>query len=201
MYLWYFQCCSVTAWKVPRWFCDSLGIICLWLIWWVWRWCGNVAERLQRPEGVNISKGRVRAECMERSHMAVENTREHWRMLGMKFYVTPVFWGGQLTNPVKNTTLQGDKMGVSQVPPHNWKRIFGILRLPWYGTKMVVFIHEWLRPKGKIIRTIVKIRMEEYVLPLHGGKENPILIWHCTDEFIHGCSGLPIKWPNRYCVA
>ena len=25
---------------------------------------------------------------MEWSHVAVENTREHWRMLGMKFYVT-----------------------------------------------------------------------------------------------------------------
>ena len=45
-------------------------------------------ERLWRPEGVNISKGQVRAECMEWSHMAVENTGEHRRMLGMKFYVT-----------------------------------------------------------------------------------------------------------------
>ena len=45
-------------------------------------------ERLWRPEGVNISKGRVRAECMEESHMAAENTGEHQRMLRMKFYVT-----------------------------------------------------------------------------------------------------------------
>ena len=49
-----------------------------------------MAERLQRPEGVNISKGRVRAECMERSHMAAENIGEHWRMLRMKFYVTEI---------------------------------------------------------------------------------------------------------------
>ena len=41
-----------------------------------------------RLEGVNILKGQVRAECMERSHVAAENTGEHWRMLGMKFYVT-----------------------------------------------------------------------------------------------------------------
>ena len=45
-------------------------------------------ERLQRPEGVNILKGQVRAECMEQSHVAAENTGEHWRMLRMKFYVT-----------------------------------------------------------------------------------------------------------------
>ena len=45
-------------------------------------------ERLQRPKGVNISKGQVRAECMEQSHVAAENTGEHWRMLGMKFYIT-----------------------------------------------------------------------------------------------------------------
>ena len=47
-----------------------------------------MAERLWKPEGVNISKGRVRVECVERSHMAVENTGEHRRMLGMKFYIT-----------------------------------------------------------------------------------------------------------------
>ena len=88
MYLWYFWCCSVTAWKVPRWFHDSPGIMHPWLIWWVWCWCGNVVERLWRPEGVNISKGQVRAECMEWSHVAAENTGEHRRMLGMKFYVT-----------------------------------------------------------------------------------------------------------------
>ena len=88
MYPWYFQCHSVTAQKVLRWFRDSLGIICPWLIWWVWCWCGNAVERLQRPEGVNISKGRVRVECMEQSHVAVENTGEHQRMLRMKFYVT-----------------------------------------------------------------------------------------------------------------
>ena len=85
---WYFQCCSVTAWKVPRWFCDSLGIMRLWLVWWMWCWRGNVVEGLQRPEGVNISKGWVRVEGMEQSHMAAENIREQWRMLGMKFYVT-----------------------------------------------------------------------------------------------------------------
>ena len=45
-------------------------------------------ERLQRPEGVNILKGQVRVECVEQSHMAAENTREHRRMLRMKFYVT-----------------------------------------------------------------------------------------------------------------
>ena len=45
-------------------------------------------ERLWRPEGVNNSKGRVRVECVERSHVAAENIGEHQRMLGMKFYVT-----------------------------------------------------------------------------------------------------------------
>ena len=45
-------------------------------------------EGLQRLEGVNISKGQVRAEGMERSHVAAENIREQRRMLGMKFYVT-----------------------------------------------------------------------------------------------------------------
>ena len=85
---WYFWCCSVTAWKVPRWFHDSQGIMRPWLVWWVWCWCRNVVERLQRLEGVNISKGWVRVECMERSHVAAENTREHRRMLRMKFYVT-----------------------------------------------------------------------------------------------------------------
>ena len=47
-----------------------------------------MAEGLQRPEGVNISKGQVRAEGMEQSHVAAENIREHQRMLRMKFYVT-----------------------------------------------------------------------------------------------------------------
>ena len=47
-------------------------------------------ERLQRPEGVNISKGRVRVECVEQSHVAAENTGEHWRLLRMKFYVTVI---------------------------------------------------------------------------------------------------------------
>ena len=46
------------------------------------------AERLRRLEGVNISIGQVRVECVEQSHVAAENTGEHWRMLGMKFYVT-----------------------------------------------------------------------------------------------------------------
>ena len=85
---WYFWCCSMTAQKVPRWFHDSPGIICPSLVWWMWCWCGNAAERLRRPEGVNISKGWVRAECMERSHMAAKNTGEQRRMLGMKFYIT-----------------------------------------------------------------------------------------------------------------
>ena len=47
-------------------------------------------ERLQRLEGVNILKGRVRAEGVERSHVAVENIGEQWRMLGIKFYITHV---------------------------------------------------------------------------------------------------------------
>ena len=47
-----------------------------------------MAEGLQRPEGVNIPKGRVRAEGVERSHVAAENIGEQQRMLGMKFYVT-----------------------------------------------------------------------------------------------------------------
>ena len=50
-----------------------------------------MAEGLQRLEGVNILKGRVRAEGMEQGHMAAENIREQWRMLGMKFYVTMVY--------------------------------------------------------------------------------------------------------------
>ena len=33
-------------------------------------------EGLQRPEGVNILKGQVRAEGMERSHVAAENNGE-----------------------------------------------------------------------------------------------------------------------------
>ena len=45
-------------------------------------------EGLQRPGGVNISKGRVRVEGIERSHMAAENIGEQQRMLGMKFYIT-----------------------------------------------------------------------------------------------------------------
>ena len=47
-----------------------------------------MAEGLWRLEGVNILKGRVRAEGMERSHVAVENIGGQRRMLGMKFYVT-----------------------------------------------------------------------------------------------------------------
>ena len=43
-------------------------------------------EKLQRLEGVNILKGQVRAEWVERGHMAVENTGEHRRMLRMKLY-------------------------------------------------------------------------------------------------------------------
>ena len=85
---WYFQCCSVTAWKVLRWFCDSPGIMHPWLVRWMWCWCRNAAEGLRRLEGVNISKGRVRAEGMEWSHVAVENIAEQWRMLRMNFYVT-----------------------------------------------------------------------------------------------------------------
>ena len=45
-------------------------------------------EGLWRPEGVNILKGRVRAEGMEQSHMAAENIGEQQRMLRMKFYIT-----------------------------------------------------------------------------------------------------------------
>ena len=45
-------------------------------------------ERLWRPEGVNILKGQVRVEWVEWGHMAVENTGEHWRILGRKFYIT-----------------------------------------------------------------------------------------------------------------
>ena len=85
---WYFQCRSMTARKAPRWFCDSLGIMCPWLVWWMWCWHGNAAERLWGLEGVNILKGRVRVECVEQSHVAAENIREHRRMLRMKFYVT-----------------------------------------------------------------------------------------------------------------
>ena len=40
-------------------------------------------EKLQRPEGVNILKGQVRAELVERGHVAAENTGEHRRMLRM----------------------------------------------------------------------------------------------------------------------
>ena len=47
-----------------------------------------MAEGLPRPEGVNISKGQVMAEGMERSHVAAENIGEQRRMLRMKFYVT-----------------------------------------------------------------------------------------------------------------
>ena len=47
-----------------------------------------MAEGLQRLEGVNISKGQVRVECMEQSHVAAENIGEHRRMFRMKFYVT-----------------------------------------------------------------------------------------------------------------
>ena len=50
-----------------------------------------MAEGLWRPEGVNILKGQVRAEGMERSHMAAENIGEQRRMLGMKFYVTIIY--------------------------------------------------------------------------------------------------------------
>ena len=85
---WYFRCHSMTAWKVPRWFRDSLGIMHPWLVWWMWCWHGNVVEGLQRLEGVNISKGRVRVEGMERSHVAAENIGEQRRMLRMNFYTT-----------------------------------------------------------------------------------------------------------------
>ena len=59
---------------------DMMSVVLTWE-------CGTV-ERLWRPEGVNILKGRVRAEWVEWGHMAAENTGEHQRMLGMKFYVT-----------------------------------------------------------------------------------------------------------------
>ena len=47
-----------------------------------------MAEKLWRLEGVNILKGQVKVEWVEWGHVAAENTREHQRMLGMKFYVT-----------------------------------------------------------------------------------------------------------------
>ena len=47
-------------------------------------------EGLRRLEGVNISKGRVRVEGVEQSHVAAENIGEQRRMLRMKFYIT--FW-------------------------------------------------------------------------------------------------------------
>ena len=76
MDLWYFQCHSMTAWKVPRWFHNSPGIMHPWLVWWMWCWHRNAAEGLQRPEGINILKGWVRAEGMERSHVTAENNGE-----------------------------------------------------------------------------------------------------------------------------
>ena len=45
-----------------------------------------MAERLWKPEGVNILKEQVGAEWVEEGHMAAENTREHWRMIGKKFF-------------------------------------------------------------------------------------------------------------------
>ena len=62
-----------------------------------------MAEGLQRPEGVNISKGQVRVECVERSHVAAENTREHRRMLRMKFYVTDTL--NKKSHQIMNITL------------------------------------------------------------------------------------------------
>ena len=56
-----------------------------------------MAEGLQRPEGVNISKEWVRAEGVERSHVAAENIGEQRRMLGMKFYVTRLLYQIQAT--------------------------------------------------------------------------------------------------------
>ena len=46
-----------------------------------------MAERLWKPEGVNILKGQVGAEWVEWGHMAAENIKECWRMLGKKFYI------------------------------------------------------------------------------------------------------------------
>ena len=45
-------------------------------------------ERLWKPEGINILKGQVGVEWVEWGHMAVENIREHRRMLRKKFYIT-----------------------------------------------------------------------------------------------------------------
>ena len=59
-------------------------------------------------------------------------------------------------------------MSVSQVPPHDWKRILGIFR-PWDGTKMGILIYKQLRPKRRIVGTVVKIRMKENFSLLHGG--------------------------------
>ena len=49
-----------------------------------------MAERLQRLEGVNILRRQVGAEWVEWGHVAVENTGEHQRMIGKKFYVTKI---------------------------------------------------------------------------------------------------------------
>ena len=54
-------------------------------------------ERLQRPEDVNILKGQVGVEWVEWGHVAVENTGEHWRMIGKKFYITVESGGVQWT--------------------------------------------------------------------------------------------------------
>ena len=72
-------------------------------------------ERLQRPDGVNISKGQVRAECVERNHVAAENTGEHRRMLGMKFYITRTYLVGHFPlQSCPSSSLSGHrKYGIS----------------------------------------------------------------------------------------
>ena len=65
----------------------------------------NAVEGLWRPEGVNILKGRVRVEGMERSHMAAENIGEQWRMLRMKFYIT-MFYTYKLSDKCDSHILQ-----------------------------------------------------------------------------------------------
>ena len=107
---WYFQCHSMTAWKVPRWFHNSPGIMHPWLVWWMWCWRRNVVEGLWRLEGVNIPKGQVRAEGVERSHMAAENIREQWRMLRMKFYITEM----------KNSDMQLVKILMTPIVHQVW---------------------------------------------------------------------------------
>ena len=64
---------------------------------------------------------------------------------------------------------------------------------------MGILIHKRLRPKRRIVGTVVKIGTKENFSLLHGGKVNPILIGRRTDELFNDCGYLSIKWPKRYC--